>query len=101
MINQYRLKLKVLKEKDMVYFSQLDIYRLFIRALRRAHLPLFYTSGFNPHPKISFNQALKLGKEGVFETVFYFNKKIKPKEFIKKFSMQIPKNLKIITVESL
>lgn len=101
MINQYKLKVEVRKEKDIVYFSQLDIYRLFIRALRRTGLPLFYTSGFNPHPKLSFNQAIKLGKEGVFETIFYFERKIKPRQFVKKFSKQIPKNLRIITVESL
>ena len=84
----------------MIYLSQLDIFRLFMRALRRCNLPISYTEGFNPHPKISFVKALKLGIPGEIETAFFFEKEIDILEFEKVFSEQIPKDLKIITVET-
>ena len=91
----HTLKVEFLKEGDMIYFSQLDIFRLFMRALRRAGFDIIYTSGFNPHPKISFSNAVKLGVEGGFETKFYFEKKIEIDEFKERFSSQIPKGLRI------
>ena len=98
-----RFVLKVLfkKEESMLFLSQLDIFRLLIRALRRTDFALFYTSGFNPHPKISMGKALKLGQTGEIEVIFYFKEKITPDEFRTKFSPQIPKDLKILKVEEL
>ena len=43
------------------YLSHLDVMRVFERALRRTHINLAYSQGFNPHPKISFGPALSLG----------------------------------------
>ncbi len=96
-----RFVLKVLfkKEESMLFLSQLDIFRLLIRALRRTDFALFYTSGFNPHPKISMGKALKLGERGEVEAIFYFKERVAPQEFKKNFSSQIPKDLKILDVE--
>jgi radical SAM-linked protein len=47
----------------MRYISHLDLLRLFQRASRRANLPLCLTEGFNPHPKIKIEPAVKLGVE--------------------------------------
>ncbi|MFH1384890.1 MAG: TIGR03936 family radical SAM-associated protein, partial [Candidatus Omnitrophota bacterium] len=46
------------KQKELIYISHLDVVRLFMRTFRRADLPLVYTQGYNPHPKISFKRAL-------------------------------------------
>ena len=43
------------------YTSHLDLLRLFKRAFRRAGIPVAYSHGFNPHPKMSFAQPLSLG----------------------------------------
>ena len=99
MENRYALKVTFSKEKDMIYFSQLDIFRLFMRALRRGSFEVVYTCGFNPHPKMSFSKALKLGKEGQIQTTFYFQKELSPREFKERFSEQIPPDLKIVSVE--
>lgn len=45
------------------YISHLDTMRLVERACRRADLPLEFTQGFNPHPKISVTPALPVGQE--------------------------------------
>jgi len=97
---RYALKVTFSKEKDMIYFSQLDLFRLFMRALRRANLPIVYTCGFNPHPKMSFSNAIKLGKEGIFETIFYLQQELNPEEFKQIFSKQIPPGLRMLSVES-
>lgn len=101
MNNKYSLKAEIIKSGDAVYFSQLDIFRLFIRALRRSSLPVLYTNGFNPHPKINMGNALKLGKEGTLNIIFYFETLVSPEEFKEKFSIQIPQELEIISVAPL
>jgi len=98
MNNLYSLKAEIKKSGDAIYFSQLDIFRLFIRALRRSSLPILYTKGFNPHPKINMGEALKLGKEGILNIIFYFEALVSPEEFKEKFSSQIPQGLEIISV---
>ncbi|OEH84242.1 hypothetical protein BHU72_12625 [Desulfuribacillus stibiiarsenatis] len=43
------------------YISHLDLQRMFGRALRRANIPVAYSQGFNPHPRLSFGSALGVG----------------------------------------
>lgn len=56
-----KLRIKFTKDGDMRWLSQLDIARTLVRVLRRAKIPILFTSGFSPHPKISFGPALALG----------------------------------------
>ena len=44
--------------EDVKYISHLDIMRLWQRALRRAGMPMAYSQGFNPHPRISIAAPL-------------------------------------------
>ena len=43
------------------HISHLDVLRYWERAIRRAGLPLLYSQGFTPHPKIAFAAPLPLG----------------------------------------
>ena len=43
------------------YTSHLDMQRLFKRVFKRLSLPIEYSQGFNPHPKMGFAQPLSLG----------------------------------------
>ncbi len=43
------------------YISHLDVLRYWERAIRRANLPLAYSQGFTPHPKLAFAGPLPLG----------------------------------------
>jgi radical SAM-linked protein len=51
------------------FISHLDLLRTFGRAARRAGLPLAFTQGFNPHPKITFAAPLAVGISGEAEFV--------------------------------
>lgn len=56
-----RIRFEFRKDKDMRFISHLDMLRVFERSVRRAGLPLTYSQGFNPHPKMAFGPALALG----------------------------------------
>lgn len=55
------------KTGNAKYISHLDLNRAMTRAVRRAHIPLWYTEGFNPHPYITFALPLSLGQESEAE----------------------------------
>ena len=56
-----RLRIKFAKTAHMRYTSHLDLQRTWERTVRRAKLPLAYSQGFNPRPKINLAAALPLG----------------------------------------
>jgi radical SAM-linked protein len=60
--NQYRVFYS--KMGNLRFISHLDLMRMIFRLVRRNHLPVIYTQGFNPHPKISLGPPLPLGVEG-------------------------------------
>lgn len=49
------------KSQAMRYTGHLDLYRALERTIRRAALPLAYSHGFSPHPKLQLACALPLG----------------------------------------
>jgi radical SAM-linked protein len=97
-------KLKVLfaKQDTMRYISHLDLLRLFQRAARRAKLPLAFSQGFNPHPKISIKRALKLGLASHNEeAIFLLTEQMPTEEFKKNLQEQLPQGIQINEVEKL
>ena len=56
-----RLRVKFYKGQETKYISHLDLMRLWERAFHRAGMPLAYTEGFSPHPRISLAAPLALG----------------------------------------
>ncbi|MEE8389996.1 MAG: TIGR03936 family radical SAM-associated protein [Anaerolineae bacterium] len=62
-----RLRILFSKEESLTYTSHLDLMRVWERALRRANVPLTYSQGFNPRPKLQLAAALPLGYTGAAE----------------------------------
>ncbi len=56
-----RLRARFRKGERVRHISHLDVLRYWERAIRRAGLPLCYSQGFTPHPKIAFAAPLPLG----------------------------------------
>ena len=56
-----RLLLKYRKEGDASFLSHREAMRAMERALRRSGLPLVFSEGFSPRPRMSFSPALPLG----------------------------------------
>ena len=57
------------KTGEASYISLLDLQRVMGRALKRSHLPVWYTLGFNPHIYMTFACPLPLGQESLVESV--------------------------------
>ncbi len=49
------------KYGEAKYVSHLDLIRLFSRSFKRAGIPLTYSEGFNPHPKMAIGLPLSVG----------------------------------------
>ena len=56
-----RLRIKFTKEGALRYVGHLDLHHIWQRSIRRAGLPLIYSQGFHPQPKIQIASALPLG----------------------------------------
>ena len=64
---RYVVRLSYAKEGPAKYLSGLEIQSLWGRVFRRAGLPLAYSQGFNPSPKLSLSPALAVGAESEVE----------------------------------
>jgi radical SAM-linked protein len=56
-----RLRIRYAKRGRMRFTSHRDFSRAFERAVFRARIPMAYSSGFNPHPRISYAGAAPTG----------------------------------------
>ena len=56
-----KLRVKYLKMEGARFLSHLELMKAMERAFRRAKIPLAFSEGFNPHPKISYASALSVG----------------------------------------
>jgi radical SAM-linked protein len=62
-----RVRIRFTKIGKIRWTSHLDVARMWERAFRRVGLPLAYSEGFSPRPKVSFGLALPTGHESVAE----------------------------------
>lgn len=56
-----RVRIRYAKRARARFTSHRDFARAFERALRRAAIPMAYSSGFNPHPRVSYANASPTG----------------------------------------
>jgi radical SAM-linked protein len=64
-----KVRLRYAKRGKLRFTSHRDVARAFERALRRAGLPMAYSQGFNPHPKVSWVGAAPTGAASEAEYV--------------------------------
>jgi radical SAM family uncharacterized protein/radical SAM-linked protein len=88
------------KQGDMALVSHLDLVRLWDRIIRRAALPIAFTGGFHPMPRISIANALPLGATSAGEIVdFELTKPIDVAEFQQKLAACLPRDIPIYRAE--
>ncbi|HEY3363733.1 MAG TPA: TIGR03936 family radical SAM-associated protein [Symbiobacteriaceae bacterium] len=92
-----KLRVRVAKQHQAIYFSHLDLLRTLERSLRRAALPLAYTQGFSPHPRVSFAAALATGhsSEGEFIDV-ELTDDLDPADFVARANRTCPPGLSFV-----
>lgn len=63
------VRIKLCKTGSMQFISLLDLQRTVQKVFIRAGIPMWYTKGFNPHPKIIFAAPLSVGTESLCEYI--------------------------------
>ena len=96
------IRVKFKKEGDMIYISHLDLQKLLQRAFRRADIELSYSQGYNPHPKMSYGNALALGTESYGEYVdIEIEEEIGVEEFLTRINAELPQGIEFVKAEEI
>jgi radical SAM-linked protein len=88
------LKISFSKRGQAKYFGHLEQVKIFLRAIQRAGIPVKFSAGFHPKPKISFEDPLPIGLESLNE-IFYLSVRgdVKPKNIIDRLNKHLPRGL--------
>lgn len=95
-----RTRITFTKQNALRYIGHLDLHQLWERAIRRADLPLAYSQGFHPQPKISLAAALPLGFSSLGEVLdMRLKENVSVEDISKRLSENLPVDIKIVKVE--
>lgn len=95
-----RLRLRFSRGEQLKYISHLDLMRLWERTLRRAGVPMAYSEGFSPHPRISLAVPLPIGVTSEAELMDVVVKKaVSPYFFLQNTKPQLPPGIEILEVQ--
>jgi len=90
------------KNGPATYLSQLELQAVFERAFRRAGLPMSFSAGFHPMPRLSFGKALPVGVSSAAEWInVYLREDFEPVEVIKRLMPTMPLGLKPLKADRL
>src|SRR5471030_2133398 len=94
-----RLRVHYTKRGRLRFSSHRDFQRAFERALRRAAVPMAYSAGFSPHPKVSYANAAPTGTASEAE---YFEisvtQRVDPARVLAALDQALPQGLDILQV---
>lgn len=92
-----KIRLKFHKTGRLKFISHLDLMRTVQAAILRAKIPIYYTEGFNPHPKMVFALPVALGDESVCEYLdIRLNEPMEPEALLTALNAQFPPELRFV-----
>ena len=95
-----RIRFRFSKTGAMALLSHLDLVRLLERALRRTGLPVSFTGGFHPLPRLQLALALPLGVEGEGEWMdLEFVEPVDAASVMERWQQVLPPGLLLISAE--
>jgi radical SAM-linked protein len=93
-----RFRIRFRKSGDLRLVSHHDLMHVFERMLRRAELPVLYTKGFHPQPRMTFALSLALGVVGGAEVVeLELDGGLSAEEVQRRLTRQAPPGLEILS----
>src|SRR5690349_4284699 len=96
-----RIRIKFAKQGALRYTSHLDLHKLWERAARRVELPLAYSQGFHPQPKMNIAAALPLGFSSRCEVLDMRLEREIPLEGLReKLQQTLPTGIQVSNIES-
>jgi len=97
-VRRYRVAFS--KQGRLRCLSHLELVRVFIRALKRAHIALVYSAGYHPLPKISFAAALPVGTESMHETMdIHVYGSDSPLALQENLARRLPEGIRMLSLE--
>ncbi|TNF46497.1 TIGR03960 family B12-binding radical SAM protein, partial [bacterium] len=92
-----RIRVVFKKTGDLRYLGHLETMRALERGARRAKIPLAFSGGYHPKPKITLALALPLGVEGEAEWAdFELLESWSPEKLMEGMNQNLPKGLEIL-----
>lgn len=96
-----RLRITFAKTEAMRFTGHLDLHRTWERTFRRAGLPLAYSQGFNPHPRLNLGSALPLGFTSECEVIDAWLEQDLPLEQVKQaLQPALPPGLRLLDMQA-
>ncbi|HLE89813.1 MAG TPA: TIGR03936 family radical SAM-associated protein [Anaerolineales bacterium] len=96
-----RIRITFAKQGPLRYTGHLDLHKLWERAARRAELPLAYSHGFHPQPKMNMAAALPLGFSSRCEVMdMKLEHEIQWEGLREKLQQTLPAGIQVLNVES-
>lgn len=97
-----RLRVTFGRGEAVKYLAHLDLVRMWERIVRRAGLPLSYTEGFTPHPKLSLAAPLPVGVTSEAELLdITFTEPVTPAAFRQAVEPQMPGGVTVVGVAAI
>jgi radical SAM-linked protein len=95
-----RRRVTFAKDGPLRWIAHLDLMRTWERTIRRAALPLSYTQGFSPHPRIALAAPLPVGVSGARELIdLWLEEEISTSDVAKRLTAAMPPGLSVSAVE--
>src|SRR5215207_3934478 len=96
-----RIRITFAKQGALRYTGHLDLHKLWERAARRAQLPLAYSKGFHPQPKMNIAAALPLGFSSRCEVMdMKLEHEIQLDGIREKLQQTLPEGIQVLHVEN-
>ena len=94
-----RLRVTFCRGQEVKYITHLDLMRLWERMLRRAAIPVAYSEGFSPRPRISLAAPLPVGVTSEGELMdIQLERRVSPHYFLRALLAQLPPGMDITEV---
>src|SRR5512138_2757389 len=95
-----RIQITFVKQGALRYTGHLDLHKLWERAARRAELPLAYSQGFHPQPKMNMAAALPLGFSSRCEMLdMKLERDIPLNDLATRLNQTLPSGLQVVEVQ--
>jgi len=92
--------MRLKKNGHAKYLSQREFLNIIEQSVRRANIPIVFSEGFNPRPRLSFTTALPLGISSADEIIyFYLSEWLGPNEILQKLSKVLIDGITVSSVE--
>jgi len=101
----YKVRLRFSKTGAVRFLSHLELVSVMTRAIKRAGLPLKYSQGFHPLPKVSFASSLPVGIESLEEymdiELEFDGGMLSARAVVERLNAELPEGIKVLGGEAI